>query len=186
MMTTSRTVPETHDDGKGPLFEIVDGEKVEKTMSLYAQYVGSEICGRIRQELLEEGIGGFVVTEAFIACFEWAPKTRRRPDVAYWREDQYPDGIPLRGDAAVAPAWVVEVVSPGDLSEDLEAKIAEYFRAGIGLVWIVHPGTRTIRAEQPDGTAHVYRNGDAIDAAPVLPNLRMKASEVFPKATSAS
>ena len=141
-MTTAvaeHEVTETHDDGTGPLFEIVNGLKVEKPMSLRSQRVGGLVYRHLDNYVAESGVGGFAVPEPFIICFDWMPDTRRRPDVAYWRGEQYPDGIPERGDAQVAPAIAVEVVSFNDNAEALAEKIAEYFRAGVELVWTVSP-----------------------------------------------
>ena len=182
---TQATVPAVHDDGIGPLFEIIDGERVDKPMSLKSQWVGSEISRRIGNFIADDA-AGYVATEPFIACFEWMSNTKRRPDVAYWREDQMPDGIPDEGDTKVAPAWAIEVVSPRDNISELNIKLGEYFRAGILLVWIVDPASRTIRTEQPDGTAHVYREDELATAAPVLPGFEVKVADVFPrKKTSA-
>ena len=178
-----KVVPETHDDGNGPLFEIVNGKKVEKHMSMAAQQTGNEISFHLQLHLRESESGGIVGTEHFVACFDWMPKTKRRPDVAYWRREQYPDGIPRRGDAALPPAMVVEVVSPNDAADDLAAKVAEYFRAGVELVWVVHPLIPLIRAEQPDGHAHTYRGGDTITAAPVLPGFSAKVADLIPEMT---
>ena len=174
-------VPAVEDDGHGPLFEIVDGERVEKVMSSLSQGTGFEIAFWLRLYLHEEQLDGFVSTEMFIACFEWMPNTKRRPDVAYWHAHQLPDGIPAVGDIAVAPALCVEVTSPNDVISDLDVKIGEYFRAGVDLVWIVNPQTRTVRTEQPDGTAHVYRDDDTLTGGPVLPKLSLPLAKLFPK-----
>jgi Uma2 family endonuclease len=78
---------------------------------------------------------------------------------------------------------VVEVVSPGDNSQALDVKIAEYFRAGVGLVWVVHPATGSVRAEQPDGNAHVYRveRDERVPAVPVLPDFSPSIAEFLPR-----
>ena len=179
--TRPLVAPETHDDGSGPLFEVVDGRKVEKPMSMLAQQTGSKIARRLGNYVEDElNDGGIVGTEHFIACFDWAPKLRRRPDVAYWRGEQYPEGIPPRGDAALPPALAIEVVSPGDEAENLNGKINEYFRAGIELVWTVFPSTRSIYVQQPDGTAHMYRAGETITGEPVLPGFSINVADLFP------
>ena len=49
----------------------------------------------------------------------------------------------------VAPDLAVEVVSPTDRAEELAEKIAEYFQAGVRLVWVVYPVFRLI---------HVYES----------------------------
>ena len=184
-MTTMLAEPEVleiPDDGKGPLFEIVDGRRRDKPMSMLAQWVGAQIVTDINIHLRKIQVGGFAVTETFIACFDWAPDTQRRPDVAYWHREQYPDGLPPRGVARQTPAWCVEVVSPGDHAEELQEKIEEYFRAGVELVWVVNPSTRTIQTQQPDGTAHVYRAAEAITAMPVLPDFSAAVGDFFPAA----
>lgn len=185
---TPLTVPEIDDDGNGPLFEIVDGVRVEKPMSAESQWVGTRIARRVGNYCEAEGIPDLVITETFVACFDWMPGTKRRPDVAYWRPEQLPGGLPSRGELAIAPAWVVEVVSPNDVVEDLYVKLAEYFRAGVELIWVVTPMTRSVRAEQPDGTAHVYRaeRGEQILAAPVLPGFSVAVADLFPPTAPAT
>ena len=180
LLTRPDTVPATRDDGEGPLFEIVDGERVEKTMSGLAQQTGSRISRKLGNHAEDEIGDGFVGTEHFIACFEWMPKTKRRPDVAYWRGHQYPRGLPPKGDLALPPAMAIEIVSPGDGGEEMEIKLAEYFRAGVELVWVVYPLARKIRAEQPDGTTHTYHENDTITAAPVLPGFSITVADLFP------
>ena len=172
-------VIEMPDDDTRPLYEVVDGVEVEKSMSLLSQLVGSEINTRVRMHVLSGEADGYVTTEPWVVCFDWSPGTKRRPDVAYWRRDQYPDGIPARGEATVPPAWVVEVLSPNELVSDLNARIADYFRAGTLLIWVADPANRTIRTEQADGTAHAYRADDRITAKPVVPGFSIRVAELF-------
>ena len=173
------------DDDTRPIFEIVDGEKVYEAMSAYAQQVGSRIDRRLGIYVEDAGLG-IVVSEIYIACFPWTrregrPDDKRRPDVAYWPSESYPSGrLPERGVAREVPAMCVEVLSPNDVALDLERKIADYFRAGVRLVWVVNPEARRIRTQQPDGTAHVYGPGDTITAAPVLPEFRHPVADLFP------
>ena len=180
LATKPITVPSVDVDQVDYPFEIVDGELVEQTVSVRSQWVAMRIASRVDRQIEGGEIDGYVVTEAYIACFDWAPGNRRRPDVSYWTAEQLPGGIPERGDLAITPAWCVEVVSPNDNFGELDAKIAEYFRAGVELVWIVNPATRTIRAEQPDGNAHVYRNGETITATPVLASFSASVTDLFP------
>lgn len=182
-MTTLTAAPElveTRDDDARPPYEIVDGVEVEKPMSLLSQMVGFKLGTRVEMHLLSGEADGYASTEPRVVCFDWDPGLRRIPDFAYWRRDQYPDGIPPRGDATVAPAWVVEVVSPGDEIEYYDLKVADYFRAGVELVWTVHPATRTVHTQRPDGTARVYRAADAITADPVLPGFSARVGDFFP------
>ena len=171
---------ETSDD-EATVYEYVDGERVEKNMSLLSQAIGFEVGVEIKLHLRETGTGGVVMTEPYVRCFDGSPETRRRPDVAYWRHEQYPNGLPPRGDALLPPALAVEVVSPGDSSVALEEKLAEYYRAGVEVVWVIHDSPRRVRVERPDGTAHVYREGETIPGDPVLPDLAIPVAAIFPK-----
>ena len=172
-------VAESPDD-EAMMYEYVNGERTEKNVSWLSQVVGSKAYRYIDVFAEESGMGGIASAEPYIRCFDWAPGTSRRPDAAYWRAEQVPDGLPPRGDAGVAPALVVEVVSPGDSADDLEVKLAEYYRAGVELAWIVYATARTVHVEQPDGTAHVYRDGQTFPGDPVLPGLRIEVSSLFP------
>jgi Uma2 family endonuclease len=172
---------EVPDDDSEPNYEIVDGEKLEKPASLLSQVIESIVTRLIGNHLHETATGGVLTAEPWVLCFDWKPGDRRRPDVAYWRAEKYPDGLPPRGEAREGPALVVEVLSPNDLALDVDRRLADFFRAGTELAWVVNPDTRTVRAERPDGTAFVSRGDAAVMVDPVLPGLKLNASRLFPK-----
>jgi len=49
------------------------------------------------------------------------------------------------GHCPIAPDLAVEVVSPHDLYSEVEAKVNDYLGAGVSLVWVVDPPTRSVR-----------------------------------------
>ena len=74
---------------------------------------------------------------------------------------------------------MVEIVSPKDRVEDLDAKLAEYREAGVTLIWVIYPGTRTahvlgaslsLREVSPDGS---------LDGGDVLPGFTCKLADLF-------
>ena len=78
------------------------------------------------------------------------------------------------------PDLVAEVVSPRDLAEDLEQKLAEYREAGIPLIWVIYPSTRT---------AHILRTGrqrselgpaGVLDGEDILPGFSLPLADLFP------
>ncbi len=177
---------DVYDDGTGPIFEIVNGERVEKPMILKSTWVGSRLMRRIGNHLEEHDQIDSVACEPFIVCFQWNPKLKRRPDVAYWREEHWPREMSDRGEIAAAPAWAVEVLSPHDNAADLNVKLDEYFRAGVELAWIVDPQTRIVHTEQPNGAGHTYREGEKVSAAPVLPQFNVAVADLFPAKSPAA
>jgi Uma2 family endonuclease len=83
------------------------------------------------------------------------------------------------------PALAVEVRSEGDYGEAAESRLADkradYFEAGTQIVWDVDPLARTIavyRSTAPD-RPDVFFAGQAADAEPALPGLRVLVDEVF-------
>ncbi|MEP7287058.1 MAG: Uma2 family endonuclease [Chloroflexota bacterium] len=106
------------------------------------------------------------------------PDTVQAPDVAFTAKGRLPkvtDSYPT-----VAPDLVVEVASPGNTKIEMQQKVEAYFQAGVRLIWIVYPNSRTV---------YVYRG--ALDVAilggldgiltgdDVLPDFSAKLSEIF-------
>jgi Uma2 family endonuclease len=109
-----------------------------------------------------------------------APDTVRAPDISFVAASRLAGGRAPQGFISGPPDLAVEVVSPGDSATDLDAKVQEYLLAGTRLLWLVHPGTRTVTAYRPDGTARVLREGDMLDAEGVIPDFRVPVQDLFP------
>ena len=95
-------------------------------------------------------------------------------------QSRLPDGLLPRGMCKVRPDFVVEVVSPNDTYEEVEEKLADYFDAGVPLIWVVTPKTRTVLVYQADGTARRLRDADDLTADPVVPGFRVRIADLFP------
>ncbi len=65
------------------------------------------------------------------------------PDVAGWRRERLPK-LPNAAFCEVPPDWVCEVLSPSTAGFDRVKKMPLYLREGVGHVWLVDPGTRTV------------------------------------------
>jgi Uma2 family endonuclease len=75
---------------------------------------------------------------------ETDPDTVRGPDVAVWKADRLPlDQMP-EGYPEIFPDLCVEVLSPSNTWRQINAKIREYFRGGVKMVWIIDPERRTV------------------------------------------
>ncbi len=121
----------------GILYEVVDGEIVEKVMSAESTWVGNRLHGSLWSHV-EAGRLGSAVSE-MLFVLEPNDKLKRRPDVAFvsaerWPVDRRPPG---EGDWPVVPDLAVEVVSRNDSMDDVIDKVAEYFYHGVRQVWVV-------------------------------------------------
>lgn len=79
-----------------------------------------------------------------------------------------------------APDLAVEVASPSQKQEDMDAKAALYVSGGTRLVWVVWPEDERIDvwrlADRVPTTLHV---GDMLDGEDVIPGLRHPVDDVF-------
>lgn len=107
------------------------------------------------------------------------PRSVRGPDLAFVTAERLPNGPPARGFLKVAPDLCVEVVSPSNSSAEIQEKVLDYLDAGVRLVWVVHPGQRTVTAYRSGGEVRVYRGSEELRDDAVLPGLRLRTDELF-------
>lgn len=87
--------------------------------------------------------------------------------------------VPETPVAGFAPDLAVEVLSQGNTAAEMERKRREYFRAGVRLVWLVDPVSRSVTVwDGPDTSAVVPATG-TLDAGPVLPGFALPLGPFF-------
>ena len=109
------------------------------------------------------------------------PRHVRKPDLVFVRRGKLPRGKPQEGWLTVVPDLVAEVVSPGDEAEDLEQKLLEYREAGIPLIWVIFPNTKTAQVLTLDSRTDVGPGG-VLEGRDVLPGFSMSLAELFASA----
>lgn len=139
-MPASSRLPESDQ-----LYEIVDGQRVEKHVSAYCAWIAGILTDELGAYLRENQIGKSYPEMVFILDEDL--DLRRRPDVAFvsavkWPVDRPP---PATGDWTLVPDLAVEVVSPSNRYLDMQRKLREYFRYGVKEVWMVLPGARLVQ-----------------------------------------
>jgi Uma2 family endonuclease len=104
------------------------------------------------------------------------PDTVRGADVAFISNERYSRLESKRGFLEVAPDLVVEVLSPEDRPGEVARKVAEYLEAGVRLVWVADPETKTVRAHRPGSEV---READRLAGDDVLPGFDVAIAELF-------
>jgi Uma2 family endonuclease len=165
-----------------PLFEIIDGERVELLpMSILANRVSSTVHVYLGHHLLANPVGEALMETLFRLPL---PVDRnRRPDVAVVSAQTIAQAPPQPGSDnawAVLPELMVEVVSPHDLAEDIIERLNEYFAAGTKLVWIVYPTQRLLHVYESPRQVRILGDADELDGGVVLPGFRLPVASLFP------
>ena len=104
----------------------------------------------------------------------------RKPDVAFVAGPMPTDPETI---LALVPTLAIEVISPNNTAEEMEAKVAEYLAAGTQMVWLTFPESRMVIAFWDDGGA-VFKAGDIITAETVLPGFACPVTDLFPRPAS--
>jgi Uma2 family endonuclease len=106
------------------------------------------------------------------------PDTVRAPDAAYLRLDRIPTEE-CAGFDEVAPDLVVEVLSPGDRTRMVRAKVSDWLRAGTRLVWLIDPQRRVGAVHRADGSATALTEDDAFHGEDVLPEFSVSLQRLL-------
>mgnify|MGYP005838483485 CR=1 FL=1 len=107
------------------------------------------------------------------------PDTVRGADVAFVKASRVPRSGRPQGYWEGAPDLAVEVLSPTDTAEEVEAKVDDYLNAGTALVWVVNPRRRTVTVHRPGHNPVVLRERDTLDGGDVLPGFACPVAEIF-------
>lgn len=105
------------------------------------------------------------------------PDTVRAADVLFIAAGRL-SGAKGEGFLPIAPDLAVEVVSPGDRWSEVLTKVNEYLTAGVRLIWIVDPRTRTIHVYRP-GRVEQLSADDTMDGGDVLPGFALPVGDIF-------
>jgi len=164
-------------------YELVDGRLVERHMGLESSEVAVRVLLLLGPHVVGKGVGRLFGADAGYRCFPDDPAKVRTPDLSFIRTGRLPGERAPAGHCPIAPDLAVEVVSPNDLMYEVDDKVLEYLGAGVALVWVVNPRTRTVRVhrprESPLGPISLLGGTDAIGGEDVIPGFSCPVAEFF-------
>lgn len=177
-LLTAEELSRLPDDGSR--YELLDGELVEMTPP------GGEhglIQVRLPHRLLtlteERGLDVLVGGEVGVVLARH-PDRVRAPDVFLIIRDRLPEGRMPSGYLDIVPDLIVEIISPSDSASDVHEKIQEWLAAGARLVWALYPSSRSVVVHRGTGEARTFREGDTLNADPVLSGIALPVADIFP------
>jgi Uma2 family endonuclease len=159
------------------LCELSDGILVEKDMG----YEESVIAGRLLTFLNNFVIPrrlGLVTGEA--GMMKINSRTVRIPDVAFVSVQRLPAGsMPTEAMPRLVPNLAVEVLSRGNTVEEMQTKRMDYFLAGVELMWVVDPRSRTVEVWTSQNSSVTLKDSQFLTGGSVLPGFRLKVKQLF-------
>jgi len=74
---------------------------------------------------------------------------------------------------------VVEVLSESNTPGEMQCKRREYFKAGVRLVWLINPETRSVDIYTDVDSVTIRGEADTLDGDVVLPGFTLALRELF-------
>lgn len=161
-------------------FEWIDGRLKERSlMGAKANRVATLLARLLDTHVAAHRLGWVFTEKCGYQCFPHEPRRVRFPDVSFVARGRLPsDQIP-DGHMTVAPDLEVEVVSPNDLAYDLEERVSDYLAAGVRLLWIIYPTTRSVWVLHGDDMAARLTETQELSGEVVVPGFTCPIRTLF-------
>ncbi len=159
------------------LCELIEGVLAEKVMGLNESTLAVFLAGLLNVFVIPRNLGLVAGPDG---TMEILADLVRIPDVAFISWDRLPGRRrPSAPVPHVAPNLAVEVWSRSNTRAEMAAKRADYFAAGVELVWEVHPDTRTVEVYSSPTQALTLGPTDTLDGGRVLPGFTLPLAQLF-------
>jgi Uma2 family endonuclease len=165
-------------DGKS--YELIQGQLVERNIGIESSWVGTRLLARLERFCEQHDSGWTLQADSGYQCFPHDPEMVRKPDASFVRRGRFPGNLLPKGWATIPPDLAVEVVSPNDRVSELEEKLGDYRKAGVPLVWVIYPESRTVMVHRRDGSVSRLLDHEELLGEDVLPGFRCPVREVLP------
>jgi len=161
-------------------YEFFDGENREKRVGAKSERIAGAVLSVLRNHLRSNRIGWvYGSNTSYRGCFPHEPLMMRKPDVSFVPFSKMPAGEDPDGDFRLAPDLAVDVVSPGDSYGSVEQKVFDYRQAGVKLIWIVSPPTKTVLIRRLDGSCSEVDVRGTLSGEDVVPGFECAVAELF-------
>ena len=107
------------------------------------------------------------------------PDTVRAPDVSFIARDRLPRGELPAGYLEIIPDLAVEVLSPNDRPNEVRDKVEDWLRAGVSLVWVVDPTSRSATVYQSMDDVQELSEDNSLDGNQVVPGFTCRVGDLF-------
>jgi Uma2 family endonuclease len=159
------------------LFELIDGEIVEKVPTELHAVIAARISGELYIYLKLNPSAGRIAVEPRHKMPNDAHNSRL-PDVAFTSAER---ALPIvkRGSVPQMPDLAIEIKSPDDSYTRMRKKAEYYLANGVRLVWLVFPEKQFVEVYRPDMDLDIKMLNETLDGADVLPGFTLAVKDIF-------
>jgi Uma2 family endonuclease len=113
--------------------------------------------------------------------FTLANGATRSPDLAWVKRDRWERLTPAqrKAFAPLCPDFVMELRSPSDALEYVQAKMQEYLENGARLGWLIDPIEKKVYIYRPQAPVACLDNPQIISGDPVLPGFVLELRKIW-------
>ena len=127
--------------------------------------------------VLRQRLGRVVAEAGFVVSRN--PDSVLAPDAAFIRQDRLASIVSTRSFVPEPPALVVEVVSPGDRVSEVTLKMRRWLAAGVELVWVIDPESRTVTVYKSPDNITVLTEKDDFTGEDTVPDFKCPVTDLF-------
>ena len=139
--------------------------------------IGAFLLGKLAYCVQQQKLGRlFNADTGFLIARQ--PDTVRSPDLAFVGGERGRRPMPTSFYPG-APDLAVEIVSPHDRADAVQAKVQDWLRAGCFEVWVVSPRLKTIEIFRSTTNVRVLTELDMLESPDLLPGFSCSVAEVF-------
>jgi Uma2 family endonuclease len=106
---------------------------------------------------------------------------KRSPDASWILKSRWDALTPEQTEelAPICPDFVLELWSPSDVLQELQAKMSEYMANGAQLGFLVYPGKRQVWVYRPNQEPQFLNEPSSVLGDPELPGFALNLTEVW-------
>jgi len=159
------------------LCELIDGTLVEKATGWQEAFLAAWIT-TVLNNFVQPRRLGMVFGPDGMFCLK--PEQIRIPDVAFISMERFAGRTPK-----ASAFWelgcdlAVEVISPSNTRREMERKLADYFAAGVAVVWLVYLNPREVVVYTAPNNSVTLRGDELLEGGAVLPGFSVPVAQIF-------
>ncbi|MGQ0813077.1 MAG: Uma2 family endonuclease [Gemmatimonadota bacterium] len=161
-------------------YEFVDGQPVPVMSGspIHGELI-IEVGARLWNHVKQAGLPGKVWSDAgFVLGLRRDRERMRGPDVSYI-QTECTVGINSERLFRGVPDLAIEIDLTCGRKPGGQQRVVDYLEAGVRLVWVIDPHSRTATVYHPDGSARLVRTHEELDGEDVVQGFRLLLADLF-------